>query len=89
LVKESALSLDYATAEKNFIKAIDKGLLKIISKMGISTIGSYRGAQLFEAIGISQPVIDRYFTGTSSPIGGADLDDITVDVLRFHNAAFG
>jgi glutamate synthase (NADPH/NADH) large chain len=88
LVKERTLSLDYATAEKNFIKATGKGLLKVISKMGISTIGSYRGAQLFEAIGLSQEVIDKYFTGTSSPIGGADLEDITEDVLRFHKAAF-
>jgi len=88
LVKEQTLSLDYATAEKNFIKAVGKGLLKVISKMGISTIGSYRGAQLFEAVGLSQAVIDRYFTGTSSPIGGADLEDITADILRFHAAAF-
>ena len=88
LVKEPTLSLDYAAAEKNFIKAVGKGLLKVISKMGISTIGSYRGAQLFEAVGLSQTVIDKYFTGTSSPVGRADLEDITADILRFHNAAF-
>ncbi|MDR2963439.1 MAG: hypothetical protein LBU90_07410 [Bacteroidales bacterium] len=89
LIKEQALSLDYATAEKHFIKAVGKGLLKVISKMGISTIGSYRGAQLFEALGLSQNLIDAYFVGTSSPIGGADLEDITNDVLRFHSAGFG
>jgi len=83
-----SLQTDYATAEKNFIKAVGKGLLKVISKMGISTIGSYRGAQLFEAVGLSQTVIDQYFAGTSSPVGGVDLDDITADILRFHNAAF-
>ncbi|MFR9619713.1 MAG: glutamate synthase large subunit [Rikenellaceae bacterium] len=88
LVKSGSVSLDYATAEKNFIKAVGKGLLKVISKMGISTIGSYRGAQLFEAVGIAQSVIDKYFTGTTSAIGGADLEDITTDVLRFHAAAF-
>ncbi|MFI3319192.1 MAG: glutamate synthase large subunit [Rikenellaceae bacterium] len=88
LVKSGTLSLDYATAEKNFIKGIGKGLLKVISKMGISTIGSYRGAQLFEAVGLSAGVIEKYFTGTTSAIGGADLEDITRDVLRFHAAAF-
>lgn len=88
LVKEQTISLDYATTEKNYIKAVDKGLLKVISKMGISTIGSYRGAQLFEAVGLSQRVIDRYFAGTSSPIGGAEAEDIAADVMRFHRAAF-
>ena len=83
------LQIDYATAEKHYIKAVGKGLLKVISKMGISTIGSYRGSQLFEAIGLSKKLIDSYFTGTSSPIGGADSEDIAADILRFHNAAFG
>lgn len=88
LVKDRTLSLDYATAEKNFIKAVGKGLLKVISKMGISTIASYRGSQLFEAIGLSQKIIDRYFAGTTSAIGGADAEDIVADIIRFHNAAF-
>ncbi|MFI3289476.1 MAG: glutamate synthase large subunit [Rikenellaceae bacterium] len=88
LIKTKSVSLDYATAEKNYIKAVGKGLLKVISKMGISTIGSYRGAQLFESVGLSQSVIDNYFVGTTSAIGGADLEDITNDVLRFHAAAF-
>ena len=87
--RSPALQIDYATAEKNFIKAVGKGLLKVMSKMGIATIGSYRGAQLFEALGLSHSLIDKYFTGTQSPVGGADLEDITTDVLRFHSAAFG
>jgi len=62
--------------------------LKVTSKMGIATIGSYRGAQLFEALGLSQSLVDKYFAGTQSPIGGADLEDIAEDVLRFHGAAF-
>ncbi|MFI3317932.1 MAG: glutamate synthase large subunit [Rikenellaceae bacterium] len=88
MIKDHRLSLDFATAEKNFIKAIGKGLLKVISKMGISTIGSYRGAQLFESVGISQSVIDKYFTGTTSAIGGVEIEDIARDVLRFHEVAF-
>ncbi|MFR9564466.1 MAG: glutamate synthase large subunit [Rikenellaceae bacterium] len=88
MIKAGAIKLDYATAEKNYIKAIGKGLLKVISKMGISTIGSYRGAQLFEAVGLGQSVVDTYFTGTTSAFGGSDLTDLTVDVLRFHAAAF-
>lgn len=88
LVTEQSISLDYATAEKHFIKAVGKGLLKVISKMGISTIGSYRGAQLFEAVGLSQSVIDNYFAETTSSIGGADTQDITADIMRFHTASF-
>ncbi|MFR9602863.1 MAG: glutamate synthase central domain-containing protein, partial [Rikenellaceae bacterium] len=88
LVKQKTISLDYATAEKNFIKGVGKGLLKVISKMGISTIGSYRGAQLFEAVGLSADVIETYFTGTTTTVGGADMEDIARDVLRFHAAAF-
>ncbi|MFI3238991.1 MAG: glutamate synthase large subunit [Bacteroidales bacterium] len=88
MVKERVLALDYATAEKKYIKAVGKGLLKVISKMGISTIGSYRGAQLFEAVGLSQKLIDKYFAGISSAIGGADLEDIYNDIYRFHCAAY-
>jgi glutamate synthase (NADPH/NADH) large chain len=88
LVKDKSLSLDYATAEKNYIKAVGKGLLKILSKMGIATLGSYRGAKLFEAVGLSQAVVDRYFEGTSSAVGGVELEDIVADIARFHRAAF-
>jgi glutamate synthase domain-containing protein 2/glutamate synthase domain-containing protein 1/glutamate synthase domain-containing protein 3 len=76
-------------ALQNYRNAVNNGLLKIMSKMGISTISSYRGAQNFEAVGIANSVIDRYFTGTASRIGGVGLHEIAVDVLRFHAEAFG
>ncbi|HEX3745407.1 MAG TPA: glutamate synthase large subunit [Bryobacteraceae bacterium] len=75
-------------AVTNFIKAVDKGLLKTFSKMGISTLQSYRGAQVFEAIGLSKSVIERYFTGTSSRIEGVGLDVIAEEALRKHRHAF-
>ena len=81
-------TVDYKTAEKNFIKAIDKGLLKIISKMGISTIQSYRGAQIFEAVGLNSAVIDKYFTWTASQIEGLSLDQIEEETLRRHSSAY-
>ncbi|MFI3315539.1 MAG: glutamate synthase large subunit, partial [Rikenellaceae bacterium] len=89
MVSNNTLSLPYENAEKNYIKAIGKGLLKVMSKMGISTMASYRGAQLFEAVGLSDEIISTYFKGTSSSIGGADMEDIASDILRFHEAAFG
>jgi glutamate synthase domain-containing protein 2/glutamate synthase domain-containing protein 1/glutamate synthase domain-containing protein 3 len=73
----------------NYVKAVEKGLLKIMSKMGISTIASYRAAQIFEAIGVDQAVIDQYFPGTPSRIGGAGLIAFATDQLRFHAEAFG
>ena len=73
----------------NYVKAIEKGLLKIMSKMGISTLASYRGAQIFEAIGVDKFIVDRYFPGTTSRIGGATLETFATDVLRFHAEAFG
>ncbi len=87
LVQTRKLSHEYGEARKNYIHAINKGLLKIFSKMGISTIRSYHGAQIFEALGVSKNLIDKYFTGTSSPIGGIDLDDIYETYRRFHQAA--
>jgi glutamate synthase domain-containing protein 2/glutamate synthase domain-containing protein 1/glutamate synthase domain-containing protein 3 len=75
-------------AQTNYRKAVEKGILKIMSKMGISTISSYRGAQIFEAVGVAQSVIDRYFTGTPSRIGGALLTTFARDVLTFHGEAF-
>ncbi|MFN2569529.1 MAG: glutamate synthase large subunit [Candidatus Dormibacteria bacterium] len=80
--------VDAEKAEANFIRAIGTGLLKTISKMGISTIQSYCGAQIFEAIGISPEVIDRYFCGTPSRIGGIGLDVIAAEALARHTAAF-
>src|SRR5260370_35884061 len=64
-------ALDHKTAVKNYIKALNKGVLKVISKMGISTIQSYRAAQIFEAIGLAKDFVDRYFTWTASRIGGS------------------
>ncbi|MBA2666179.1 MAG: glutamate synthase large subunit [Trueperaceae bacterium] len=76
-------------AATNYVAALEKGILKIMSKMGISAISSYRGAQIFEALGVAQGVIDRYFTGTPSRVGGAGLDAFAIDVLRQHAEAFG
>ncbi len=87
-VKCGDIHLDFHTAEKNYIKAVNKGLLKILSKMGISTLRSYRGAQIFEAIGISTPVINNYFKGIISKIEGIDMKDISREVLFPFNTAF-
>ncbi|HKI56072.1 MAG TPA: glutamate synthase large subunit [Trueperaceae bacterium] len=76
-------------AVENYVHAVEKGLLKIMSKMGISTIASYRGAQIFEAVGVHHDVIERYFYGTPSRLGGATLETFGSDVLRFHAEAYG
>jgi glutamate synthase (NADPH/NADH) large chain len=88
LVRRHALQLDYHTAERNYIHAVNKGLLKILSKMGISTLRSYRGAQIFEAVGISSDVLERYFSGLHSSIGGITLDDIARETLQAHADGF-
>ncbi|GAB2724310.1 glutamate synthase large subunit [Paenibacillus thermoaerophilus] len=80
--------VDYNKAEKNYLKSVTKGVVKIASKMGISTIQSYRGAQIFEAIGIHPSVIDRYFTWTPSRIGGIGLDVIAKETLMRHEKAY-
>jgi glutamate synthase (NADPH/NADH) large chain len=80
---------DHRTASKNYVKALKKGLLKVMSKMGISTIASYQGAQIFEALGIGVDVIEEYFTGTSSPLGGIDLGDIADEARARHTSGFG
>ena len=72
----------------DYDKAILNGIVKIASKMGISTIQSYQSSQIFEAVGISKEVIDKYFTGTVSRVGGIELEDIQADVEAQHNAAF-
>ena len=87
-VKHQDILMDYASAEHNYIKAICKGLLKIMSKMGISTLMSYKGAKIFEAIGISQELLDTYFGDTVSKIDGLTLDDITKEVLAPHHEAY-
>ena len=80
--------IDREKALQNYIKAAGKGVLKVMSKMGISTVASYTGAQLFQAIGISQRVLDEYFTGLHCPVGGIDLDDIAADVAARHQLAY-
>jgi glutamate synthase (NADPH/NADH) large chain len=80
--------IDREKALQNYIKAAGKGVLKVMSKMGISTVASYTGAQLFQAIGISQGVLDEYFTGLHCPVGGVDLDDIAADVAARHQLAY-
>ena len=80
--------VDAKTAQKNYVKALNKGLLKVISKMGISTIHSYRGAQIFEAVGLSEPLVDKYFTWTASRIDGIGIDTLERDVLRRHQRAY-
>ena len=88
LVKDRDIQLDYATAEKNYIKSICKGLFKIMSKMGISTIRSYRGAKIFEAVGLSEELSKAYFGGLGSPIGGIRLEEIARDAIAFHGEGF-
>ncbi len=89
MVKQDLLSgLDHQEAIKNYIKAVNKGVVKIISKMGISTFHSYCGAQIFEAIGLDQDFVDKYFTWTPSRIGGIGIDVIAEEVRLRHNVAF-
>jgi len=89
MIREGVLTgIDHKTACKNFVKAGSKGVIKVMSKMGISAIQSYRGAQVFEALGIRQDVIDHYFTWTPSRVGGVGLDVIAQEVLLRHHAAY-
>ena len=88
LVKKHKVQEEYGTAEKNYIKAVDKGLKKIMSKMGISTIRSYRGAKIFEAVGLSEELLQNYFGTEMSTIGGIGLRDIARDAIRLHDNAF-
>ena len=82
------VGVEHKVACKNFVKAATKGIVKVASKIGISTIQSYRGAQIFECVGLKQTVVDHYFTGTATRIEGAGLDGITREVLTRHNHAF-
>ena len=88
LVKTQKIQEEYATAEKNYIKAVDKGLKKIMSKMGISTIRSYRGAKIFESVGLSEELLKRYFGTEVSTIGGIGLKEIARDAIRLREQAF-
>ena len=88
LIANFELEMDLNTAIANYNKAIDNGLLKILSKMGISTLRSYHGAQIFEALGISKEVIDKYFTYTPTAIGGIGLDEIAREALIPHKECY-
>ena len=88
LVRRGDVQLNYETAEKNYIKAVCKGLYKIMSKMGISTIRSYRGAKIFEAVGVGAELLKNYFGTPASTIGGIGLKEIARDYTAFHRAGF-
>ncbi len=88
LLDDGIIDKDYYAAERDYTLAILNGIIKIASKMGVSTIQSYQGSQIFEAIGISKDVIDKYFTGTTSRVGGIGLEEIRKDVITLHDKAF-
>jgi glutamate synthase (ferredoxin) len=89
MIRDELLTgVDHKTACKNYVKAATKGVIKVMSKMGISAVQSYHGAQVFEAVGLRQDVIDEYFTGTASRIGGIAMDVLAQEVLMRHRAAF-
>ena len=87
LTRRGKIQLDYATARANYIEAMKKGLLKIMAKMGISTIRSYRGARIFESIGLADDLLKEYFGTESGPVGGIGLKTIAADALHFHSRA--
>ena len=88
LIREGELDLTRDEAKHNYIKAVEKGMLKILSKMGISTLQSYRGAQIFEAIGLNEEIVDKCFTGTASRISGIGFDIIAKEALLRHENAY-
>ncbi|MBI4593243.1 MAG: glutamate synthase subunit alpha, partial [Candidatus Rokubacteria bacterium] len=89
MIREELLTdIDHKKAVRNYIKALNKGILKVIAKMGISTLQSYCGAQIFEAIGLNRDVVDRYFTGTASRVSGIGIDVVHEEVRRRHEKAF-
>ncbi|HEY7940229.1 MAG TPA: glutamate synthase-related protein, partial [Acidimicrobiales bacterium] len=87
LARGSITDIGLDEAVRNYIKASGKGVLKVMSKMGISTVASYTGAQVFEAVGLSQELVDAYFTGTTSKLGGIGLDELAEEVARRHRRA--
>ncbi|HET8716652.1 MAG TPA: glutamate synthase large subunit, partial [Nocardioidaceae bacterium] len=82
------VQLDRETAVRNLVRSLGKGVLKVMSKMGVSTVASYTGAQIFEAIGLSQQLVDRYFTGTVSKLGGIGLEEVAREVAARHRTAY-
>ena len=89
LFRDAPNGVDPEKAVRNFTKAVGKGLMKVMSKMGISTYMSYCGAQIFEAVGLSRQLIDKYFRGTSSAVGGIGLFDAMEEALQTHRSAYG
>ena len=89
LLPQMETPLDEATAHKHYIKAVGKGIMKVMSKMGISTFQSYCGAQIFDAVGLGPDLIGKYFPGTASPLGGVGLAAIAEETVRRHRQAFG
>jgi glutamate synthase (NADPH/NADH) large chain len=88
IARGEIVGLSAEQAEKNLIKALGKGVLKVMSKMGVSTVASYTGAQLFEAIGLSQDLVDAYFTGTASRLAGVGIDVLAEEVAARHRRAY-
>ncbi|MEN4401288.1 glutamate synthase large subunit [Mycolicibacterium senegalense] len=89
LIREGELTgIETAAAVRNYVKALGKGVVKVMSKMGISTVASYTAAQVFEAIGLSRDVVDQYFTGTTSQLGGVGLDVLAEEVKLRHRRAY-
>ncbi|MDA7027867.1 glutamate synthase large subunit [Bacillus sp. CLL-7-23] len=88
IIDEGILPFSYEEAVTKYSKSVTEGVVKVMSKMGISTVQSYRGAQIFEAVGINQDVIDQYFTGTASQLGGIDLDTIAKEAILRHQKAY-
>lgn len=88
LIDLNMLDKDYYAAVDSYNEAVISGIIKIASKMGISTVQSYQGAKIFEAIGINEDVVNRYFKGTVSRIGGIGIEDIQKDVEMLHSQAF-
>ncbi|MDZ4320323.1 MAG: glutamate synthase central domain-containing protein, partial [Phenylobacterium sp.] len=86
---QNKLDISAKDARKNYIKAVGKGILKVMSKMGISTYQSYCGAQIFDAVGLNSEIIEKYFTGTASTIEGVGLGEIAEEAVRRHRDAFG
>jgi glutamate synthase domain-containing protein 2 len=85
---EFGAGVDGRKAIKNYVKAVGKGLKKVMSKMGISTYMSYTGAQIFEAVGLAHSLVDKYFSGTTSSVGGIDVFQVAEETIRLHEAAF-
>lgn len=87
-IDEGRLDIPYEEAVSKYGKSVTEGVVKVMSKMGISTVQSYRGAQIFEAVGIGEDVIAKYFTGTASQLGGIDIETIAQEAKQRHQAAY-